>query len=549
MFRNLVVLLCLSAGLVHPSATAQTLLLTNGVSPTSTGIVSASLPDHLVVIYRNHAVPAGADTWLRAFGARSVHHLAALGLSAVVAAPGEGPALRASLAARPEVASVLEDRIVRGHVILLGTAAAPPQSTNPQPAIISLPAPISSGRLTAPSIFSSIGDSTLTALPAAAVAYDTDYNSPQGWAVRQAGGYGDAVPGGPPAGPWNTSLGAGIRIAVLDSGIDASHPDIAPNLVYQASLIDQSSNGEPSPCDDASPQDQSGHGTWVASLAVGALGVGSGNVIGIAPHASLLSIKVLERLPSGTGVTLAAQCEAGQPGGLLSWVLAGINAAVAQHAGIIVLSLGAVVDLTTGDGAGWKAQFDSAAYAAEQAGAVLVAAVGNDGLDLSGGRYLELPAQARGVLAVVADTNPGCAENLASNAACAPGSVTRAYYSNHGVAGAIAAPGGSDPEGSDTGISGFVRGACSSGLTGTIDGLPGDGPYSFGCFNQGHTPYVQAMGTSAAAPLVAGAIAILRAERPGLTPAQIVSLIQQTASSTTAMAEPQLNLPAALLAQ
>ncbi|SEF69804.1 Subtilase family protein [Bryocella elongata] len=352
--------------------------------------------------------------------------------------------------------------------------------------------------------------------------------------------------GGPATGPWNTSAGAGARIAVLDSGVDATHPDIAPNLVYQSSFVDQTQNGEPSPCDDGSPQDQTGHGTWVASLATGALGSGTGNVVGVAPQASLLNIKVLERLPSATGASTVAQCEAGQPGGLLSWVLAGINDAVEQHATVIVLSLGSVVDLTTGDGAGWKAQFDSATYAAEQAGAVVVAAVGNDGLNLGGGRYIELPAQARGVLAVVADTNPACAENLAENATCAAGAITRPYYSNYGVTGAISAPGGSYPEGPDTGVSGFVRGACSSGLSNTTDGLPATTGSSFGCFGLGHVPYVQAMGTSAAAPLVAGAVAILRAERPAFTPAQIVALLQSTATTSAGMTEPQLNLPAAL---
>jgi subtilisin family serine protease len=54
------------------------------------------------------------------------------------------------------------------------------------------------------------------------------------------------------------------------------------------------------------------------------------------------------------------------------------------------------------------------------------------------------------------------------------------------------------------------------------------------------------MGTSASAALTAGAAAILRASRPGLTAAQIVSALETSATHSTSIAEPQLNLAAAL---
>jgi subtilisin family serine protease len=281
----------------------------------------------------------------------------------------------------------------------------------------------------------------------------------------------------------------------------------------------------------------------VASLATGALGADTGLTAGVAPQATLLNIKVLERMP-GTGATPTAACENGQPGGLLSWVLQGINDAVTNHANIISLSLGTLADITTGDGAGWKAQFDAVTTAAAASGTVIVAALGNDGLNLSptgpNANLIELPAEARDVLPVTASTNPACAENLLAGATCAPGPITQTYYSNYGVPGAIAAPGGSYPEGSDTGVNGFIRGACSTGLTNTTDGLPANGQ-SFGCFTFGHTQYVQAMGTSAAAPLVAGAAAILLAAHPNWPATKIIATLQSTAT-------PELNLPAALAA-
>ena len=64
------------------------------------------------------------------------------------------------------------------------------------------------------------------------------------------------------------------------------------------------------------------------------------------------------------------------------------------------------------------------------------------------------------------------------------------------------------------GVTGFVRGACSTGIANTQDGLPSQAGHSFGCFGLGHVAYVQAIGTSASAPLVAGVAAILKGALP-----------------------------------
>jgi len=362
---------------------------------------------------------------------------------------------------------------------------------------------------------------------AAVPAGDAIYNSPQGWAVKQVGGFGSSA-----GGPWSVTKGAGVRIAILDSGVDAGHPDLAPNLALNLSEVNQDpATGLPSPCDDGSAQDQEGHGTWTASLAAGALGVQTGEMAGVAPEATLLNIKVLERMPATRGN--ASSCAAGEASGLLSWVIQGINDAVANHADVISMSLGTLVDITSGDGAGVKTLMDRATHAAANAGAVLVAAAGNDGFSLDNLRYVELPAQSRDVLAIVAATNPGCAENLAAGATCKRGMETLPYYSNFGAAlNALAAPGGSYPAGPDDDLSaasGWIRGACSEGKPSTVDGAPVDGAHSFGCFGLGHAAYVQAMGTSASAPLAAGAAALVKAAHPGWTAAQIVQAMRQNA--------------------
>jgi hypothetical protein len=493
---------------------------------------------HLVVVYRNNTLPANADAIAASVNARA-HHLPLFGLSALQV-PGDEDAAIAHLRTQPNVAAVLHDRVVTGHALLIRTPVVNLPVAPQQPVRLTGSISIAGG---APAGYAPLGTGHINPVISHAPAPQpaAPAVTPLGWAQLQAGGYGDNVPGGPATGPWNISRGAGVRIAVLDTGVDATHPAIAPNLVFNLSEVVP--GAMPSPCDDGSPADQLGHGTWVASLAAGALytpAAGAPPATGVAPQASLLNIKVMQRMPTSAGATdntpIAAQCVAGQAGGLLSWVLQGIEDAVANHADVAVLSLGTIVDITTGDGAGWQAQFNRVTYAAAQAGTVLVAALGNDALDLSAGQFVELPAQARSVLAVVASTNPACAENLTAGATCAPGPITRPYYSNHGATGAIAAPGGSYPEGPATGTSGWIYAACSAGQT-------------YGCFNAGPVAYIQAMGTSASAALTGGAAALLHAAQPSWSATQIVAALQTAATTSSSIPEPLLDLPGALAAQ
>ena len=260
--------------------------------------LGAMVPHRYLVVFRNGAPPSVAQAYSRTGNTRVLRLYSSSNIAVVQSdSESDDSATVAALAAQPNVAIVVHDRIVSAHSIVA------------RPALSVLPPPNP---------------------------YDTYYTStPQNWAVVQSGGYGANVPGGLAHGPWDITRGAGVRIAILDSGVDANHPDIAPNLELNLSEIDQTPNsGLPSPCDTGSPQDQQGHGTWVASLAAAAAGPGTGLTIGVAPAATLLNIKVIERLPdpSSPALDIATQCRTGQAGGLLSWVIEGIDDAVANHA-------------------------------------------------------------------------------------------------------------------------------------------------------------------------------------------------------------------------
>src|SRR5262249_50823736 len=113
--------------------------------------------------------------------------------------------------------------------------------------------------------------------------------------------------------------GAGTTVAVLDTGYDPTHPDLAGIVTGTANFTT-----------DASVVDGNGHGTHVASTIAGTGAASAGLHGGVAPGARLAIGKVLDA--SGTGQD--------------SWVLAGMQWAVASGADVVNMSLGGDV----GDG-------------------------------------------------------------------------------------------------------------------------------------------------------------------------------------------------------
>jgi thermitase len=170
-------------------------------------------------------------------------------------------------------------------------------------------------------------------------------------------------------GAWDVSRGAGQVIAVLDSGVDLTHPDLAGNLWTNPGElaedgVDGDRNGRIDDVHgfdfvdgDADPDDFQFHGTHVAGTAAAVANNGLG-VAGVAPEARIMAVRALD----GDGIGSSAD------------VGNGIAYAASEGAGVINLSLGGPA------GAGDDFMADAVAKA-DAFGAVVVASAGNNGAD------------------------------------------------------------------------------------------------------------------------------------------------------------------------
>jgi thermitase len=82
---------------------------------------------------------------------------------------------------------------------------------------------------------------------------------------------------------WDSANGSGVTIAILDTGIDSTHPDLAPNLVPGWNVYDNTSN----------TTDIHGHGTWVAGVAAMAANNAKGSA-GVAWGAKIMPIRIAD---------------------------------------------------------------------------------------------------------------------------------------------------------------------------------------------------------------------------------------------------------------
>ena len=301
----------------------------------------------------------------------------------------------------------------------------------------------------------------------------------------QAGGLDNNDVRAPEA--WNIRrTSPDVVVAVIDGGIDLFHPDLDDNIWQNSDEIfdngiDDDGNGyiddvmgwnfvesNPFPLPDE-------HGTHVAGI-IGAEGNNRIGVAGVSWDVQLMSLDVFSR---GNGASDSDIIEA-------------INYAANNGADVINMSLGLTIgqgtlsDFKSYDPGLYSAYYNALNYAVSQ-GCTIVIAAGND--DLNNDIFLSLPAafstEIDGVISVAALDNIG----------------DLSYYTNYGTTVTIAAPGG-NADGSQVGE--------------IVSTFPG-------------SSYEGISGTSMASPIIAGAAALIKAENPNFTPADIEYILTSSA--------------------
>ena len=302
------------------------------------------------------------------------------------------------------------------------------------------------------------------------------------WALHntgQTGGTADADIDAPEA--WDITTGtAAAVVAVIDSGVDYTHPDLAANIwtnpgEIPGNGIDDDGNGYVDDVhgydfanDDANPMDDHGHGTHVAGTiaAIGNNGVG---VIGVAPSARVMAVKFLNS--GGSGFTSDA-----------------------VDAILYATNNGATILSNSWGGGGYSQALRDAIAASDAAGTLFVVAAGNNASDNDFAPFYPAGYDVPNVVAVAATDH----------------NDARAGFSNWGRNTVhLAAPGASivstvPPAGS----------SCCSSPSG----------------------YMLLSGTSMAAPHVSGVANLILAQYPGLTSQQIKARLLSAVDPTPQLA-------------
>jgi len=333
----------------------------------------------------------------------------------------------------------------------------------PNPAIASLAFDASVGRIALDRVVSATWERTGATIGAVAVREDLGYD------------------------------GAGIGVAVIDSGITNWHDDLTgASSAQRVDAFVDFVNGRTQPYDDY------GHGTHVAGIIGGNGADSDGGRTGIAPAVRLIGLKVLDA--SGHG--------------RISDVIAALDWVVTHRDDFNIR----VVNLSVAGGVYEPYDTDPLTLAAERAvrvGIVVVTAAGNygrspDGKTVYGG--ITAPGNSPWVLTVGASSHQGTVDR--SDDILAAFSSRGPTLLDHGAKPDLVAPGVGIESLSDPNSAFYTTQAAYL--------LPGTVPTSY-------LPYLSQSGTSMAAPVVAGTVALMLQANPALTPNAVNAILQYSA--------------------
>jgi serine protease len=283
---------------------------------------------------------------------------------------------------------------------------------------------------------------------------------------------------------WDRATGAGVKVAVIDTGY-RPHADLAANILPGYDFIldtTVANDGTGRDADALDPGDwnvaggcgtgsaassSSWHGTHVAGTIAAVTGSGSG-VAGVAFGAKVVPVRVLGRCGGYTSDIADA----------IVWASGGTVTGVPTNPHVA-----RVINMSLGGQSACGTTLQSAINSARSRSTVVVVSAGNSNLNASGFS----PASCAGVIAVGATTRTGA----------------KASFSNYGTAVDISAPG-------------------ADGILSTLNA---------GTSTPGADNYVYYQGTSMAAPHVAGVAALMLSKNAALTPDQVEAMIRSSAKA------------------
>lgn len=303
-----------------------------------------------------------------------------------------------------------------------------------------------------------------------------------------SGFYGASLPGA-----WDITTGsAGITVGVIDTGY-RPHADLSGRIVPGYDFIGDTivaNDGNGRDPDALDPGDwvtsaesasgwlagcPTGNSSWHGTHVAGTIGAATNNALGVAGINWVSQIQPLRVLGKCGGYTTD------------------IADAIRWGAGLSVSGLPAnptpndVVNLSLGGSGGCTSTYQNAINAAVTAGTVVVVAAGNSNANAA--NYS--PASCANVITVASTGHTG----------------SRAYYSNYGTSVEIAAPGG------DAQLGKTILSTLNTGTT-----------------TPAADSYANYQGTSMATPHVVGVVSLLLSVNPSLTPSQVTSMLQATAT-------------------